>query len=62
VSVRGAEEDEIDQIAKMWHDGWRAAHEQIVPQELPQLRTLDSFRARLQAALPAIRVAGEIGA
>ena len=61
VRVRAVDEDEIDQLANIWYDGWRDAHEQIVPPELAQLRTLDSFKGRLQAALPSIRVAGPIG-
>src|SRR4051812_45635026 len=32
--VRPARETEIDQLAKLWLDGWRDAHELIVPAEL----------------------------
>jgi GNAT superfamily N-acetyltransferase len=62
MDVRTAEEVEIDQLAKVWHDGWHDAHAQIVPAELVRLRTLESFRNRLQAALPNIRVVGPSGA
>jgi len=61
MDVRAAEEVEIDHLAKVWYDGWRDAHAQIVPAELARLRTLDSFRDRLHAALPSIRVAGPSG-
>jgi ribosomal protein S18 acetylase RimI-like enzyme len=60
--VRPAEEAEIDHLAKVWYDGWHEAHAQIVPVELTRLRTVESFRDRLQAALPSIRVVGPSGA
>ncbi len=62
MDVRDAEEVEIDHLAKVWYDGWRDAHAQIVPAELTRLRTLESFRHRLQAALPNVRVVGPSGA
>ncbi|MGH9200660.1 MAG: GNAT family N-acetyltransferase [Vicinamibacterales bacterium] len=62
MDVRAAEEVEIDHLAKIWYDGWHEAHAQIVPAELTRLRTLESFRQRLQAALSNIRVAGPSGA
>src|SRR5881398_350646 len=58
MDVRAAEEAEIDHLAKVWYDGWQDAHAEIVPAELARLRTLNSFRERLQAALPNIRVVG----
>jgi ribosomal protein S18 acetylase RimI-like enzyme len=61
IDVRNAEEAEIDHLARMWYDGWRDAHEQIVPAELTRLRTLESFRDRLAAALPSVRVVGTSG-
>jgi GNAT superfamily N-acetyltransferase len=62
VRVRSAAAVEIDRLARIWYDGWRDAHVRIVPAELTRLRTLESFRDRLQAALPAIRVVGPPGA
>jgi ribosomal protein S18 acetylase RimI-like enzyme len=62
MNVRSAEAADIDQLAQVWYDGWHDAHVQIVPAELTQLRTLDSFRRRLQAALPSIRVLGSSAA
>jgi len=61
MDVRAAEAVEIDHLAKIWYDGWHDAHAQIVPAELARLRTLESFRHRLQAALPNIRVVGPSG-
>jgi ribosomal protein S18 acetylase RimI-like enzyme len=62
IHVRAAEEREIDHLARLWYEGWQDAHAQIIPAELRRLRTLDSFRQRLQAALPDTRVVGSLGA
>ena len=62
MNVRNAQEAEIDLLARIWYDAWRDAHEQIVPAELTRLRTLESFRERLKAVLPDVRVIGEPGA
>lgn len=61
MDVRNAEATEIDRLATIWYDGWRDAHEQIVPAELTRHRTLESFRDRLAAALPSVRVIGTSG-
>jgi ribosomal protein S18 acetylase RimI-like enzyme len=61
MDVRSADEREIDQLARIWFDGWYEAHEPIVPPELTQLRTLESFRDRLLAALSSVTVVGPIG-
>ena len=60
--VRDAEEADLDRLAHVWHQGWHEAHGPVVPAELTRLRTLESFRARLEAALPATRVVGPRGA
>jgi Acetyltransferases len=61
MDVRAVEEGEIGHLAKIWYDGWHDAHAQIVPAELTRLRTLESFRDRLEAALPNVRVVGPSG-
>jgi GNAT superfamily N-acetyltransferase len=61
MDVRAAKEADIGQLAKIWYDGWDDAHAQIVPAELTRLRTLESFRDRLQAVLPSVRVVGPSG-
>ena len=61
VIVRYAEESEIDKLAQIWYDGWQDAHALIVPAELGRVRTLKSFKDRLRAALPTVRVAGPAG-
>jgi GNAT superfamily N-acetyltransferase len=62
MNVRAAERNELDELARIWYDGWHDAHAAIVPAELTRLRTLDSFRERLEASLPNIRVVGPSGA
>jgi GNAT superfamily N-acetyltransferase len=56
--VRAAEAAEIDHLAKVWFDGWQDAHARILPAELTRIRTLQSFRDRLELALADVRVAG----
>jgi ribosomal protein S18 acetylase RimI-like enzyme len=62
VQVRDADETEIDHLARLWYDGWQDAHARILPAALVRLRTFESFRERLRAALPRTRVAGPHGA
>lgn len=59
-NIRDAIVSEIGQLAKLWFEGWQDAHARIVPAELARLRTLQSFEARLRAALIGVRVA-EVG-
>jgi GNAT superfamily N-acetyltransferase len=61
MNVRPAKERDLDQLAQIWYDGWHEAHAELVPEELTRLRTLESFRERLHAALPSVRVAGPAG-
>lgn len=56
--VRHPLESEIDQIGTVWYDAWQDAHAALVPPELTQVRTLESFRQRVRDALPVIRVIG----
>lgn len=50
MSVRTAEAEDIDPLAPIWYAGWHEAHAHLVPAKLTGLRTLESFRARLEAA------------
>ena len=61
LDVRDAHENEVSHLAELWFDGWQDAHAEILPAELKRLRTLESFRERLQAALPNVRVVGPPG-
>src|SRR5882724_2498113 len=56
--VRSAEAAEIEQLAKIWYDGWQDAHARLLPAELARIRTLESFKARLESSLTKVRVAG----
>lgn len=60
--MRNADTSELDQLAKLWHEGWQEAHAPILPPELAQFRTLPSFRSRLEASLADVRVMGPLGA
>ena len=62
MTVRNADPAELDRLVQLWHDGWQDAHAAIVPPGLKRLRTIESFRDRLAAALPITRVAGPAGA
>ena len=62
MKVRSADEGEIDQLARIWFDGWQDAHAKILPVELARLRTLESLRDRMKSALPDVRVVGPPGA
>jgi GNAT superfamily N-acetyltransferase len=61
MEIRNATPEEVDRLAKIWYDGWQDAHSRIVPAELTRVRTLESFRARLRAALDSVRVVGKLG-
>ena len=60
--VRPASPAELDQLARLWYDGWQDAHARILPAALKARRTLASFRLRLEDALADTRVAGPPGA
>jgi ribosomal protein S18 acetylase RimI-like enzyme len=61
MDVRAAQEAELDQLATVWYEAWREAHAHLVPAELTQLRTWESFRSRLKEALQDVRVVGPKG-
>jgi len=60
--VKPAAHEDIPGLASIWHEGWHDAHAMLMPAELTQDRTLDSFRRRLPALLPDTSVAGPEGA
>ena len=62
MEVRAADAAEVDRLARIWYDGWRDAHAAIAPAELTRARTRESFRDRLEAGLPHVRVIGPPGA
>ena len=62
MQVRPADAGELDHLARLWHDVWHESHARFAPPELIRLRTLASFRDRLEVALPDVYVAGPVGA
>jgi GNAT superfamily N-acetyltransferase len=62
MNVRSATEADVEPLARLWYDGWRDAHAEILPAELARLRTLESLRDRLPAMLPSVRTIGAAGA
>lgn len=60
--VRIADPRDVEQLAAIWHQTWHEAHARLVPRALTEQRTLESLRARLIAALPSVRVVGDVGA
>jgi ribosomal protein S18 acetylase RimI-like enzyme len=62
MGVRTVQESELDALARLWYDSWQDAHARIVPAELTRLRTLGSFRERLQTTRTDVRVIGPPGA
>jgi ribosomal protein S18 acetylase RimI-like enzyme len=46
VSLRRGRTEDGREIAEIWHRGWRDAHLGLVPEELVEVRTEESFRAR----------------
>ena len=62
MNVRSPEPTEIPQLAQVWYEAWQDAHARILPAELIRVRTLESFRDRLAADLPRVRVVGPPGA
>lgn len=62
VTVRTVEAVEIDRLAVLWHEVWHLSHAPLVAEELTRLRTLESFRNRLEEAFSSIKVVGQLGA
>lgn len=62
MDVRPADATDLDQLARVWFDGWHEAHAHLAPPEVTKHRTFDSFRARLPSLLADTRVIGPPGA
>lgn len=59
--MRNAEASDLDELARLWYDGWQEVHAPILPPALACYRTLPSFRSRLEAGLDHVRVMGAPG-
>ncbi|MFO7806225.1 MAG: GNAT family N-acetyltransferase [Paracoccaceae bacterium] len=61
IALRSAVPDDLDALAQLWCDGWQIGHRDVVPDSLARLRTLPSFRARLEAGPGDVLTSGPIG-
>jgi ribosomal protein S18 acetylase RimI-like enzyme len=59
--LRPATADDVDALARVWHQGWWDAHPYFAPQ-LGAWRTLESFRERIAERVPTTTVAVVDGA
>ena len=59
--IRPAEPGDVDVLSKIWHEGWHDAHARLMPVELTNDRTLESFRERLPTMLADTSVAEASG-
>ena len=57
--MRNATEDDAEEIAQLWHQGWRDGHLGLVPDALVAARSLPSFQKRTGWHLEKIRLAVE---
>jgi GNAT superfamily N-acetyltransferase len=57
VEIRAAVPGDADEVAEIWCLGWRDGHEGLVPQELVEARTEESFRIRAADRIPDTTVA-----
>ena len=62
VTLRNARPEDASQVAEIWRLGWQDGHLGFVPQELVEVRTEDSFRARASARVGDTTVAMVDGA
>ena len=56
-ALRPATPDDIEAVARLWHDGWRDGHLGHVPDDVLPHRRLDGFRHRTPSRLPHTTVA-----
>src|SRR5256885_10855194 len=47
-TTRAALPVEIGRLAALWNEGWKDAHQAILPEQLRQDRTLERLRRRLE--------------
>lgn len=62
VTLRPARSRDVNDIASIWHQGWRDGHLGHVPESLAAVRTEDSFRRRAAQRVPDTVVACAGGA
>jgi GNAT superfamily N-acetyltransferase len=62
VTLREASRPDAEAVAEIWRLGWRDGHLGLVPRELVEARTEDSFRARASERIDEMTVAVVDGA
>ena len=61
MEIRAAVVSDLDHLASIWHSRWQDVHAPILSAELARYQTFDSFRDKLEATLPNIRIAEVYG-
>ncbi|MFZ2101330.1 MAG: GNAT family N-acetyltransferase [Oricola sp.] len=61
-AIRDPLENEMPKLAKLWHDSWHEAHDDLVPVALCRIRTLESFSERISHRFHDLRASGPLGA
>lgn len=61
MNIRNAIDSEIDALGKLWYEGWKDAHAEILPADLARYRTPESFRERMEEHFAHARVCGPVG-
>lgn len=56
MQVSNATNDDLPDLAEIWFEGWHSGHAPVVPHELTEQRTLESFQNRLKKYLAQTRV------
>ncbi len=57
MTVRDATVADIGPLARLWHDSWHRAHDELIPPAVVAYRTASSFEERLRSGLGGVRVA-----
>lgn len=57
MQIKPARPEDVENLAKIWHEGWHRAHASIVPKTLSDLRTEREFLARMKSHLDQTHVA-----
>ena len=53
--------DDLEPLARLWHDAWHETHAPLMPPALARIRTVHDFRTRLAGFGEDLRVAGPPG-
>ena len=62
IAIRPARAEDAGEVAEIWRLGWHDAHDSLVPQELVDVRTSESFHTRAAERVPDTTIATVDGA